>query len=98
MPSLDDAEEEDEEEEEEEEEEVVIPVTFPTDEETSLMMKAFTNKSSTSNVVLPNPALADKLISVIKRKFKDEAVTLLSLKDPGANMRKKMNKVAFMNS
>ena len=98
MPSLDDAEEEDEEEEEEEEEEVVIPVTFPTDEETSLMMKAFTNKSSTSNVVLPNPALADKLISVIKRKFKDGAVTLLSLKDPGANMHKKTNKVAFMNS
>ena len=58
------------------------------------MMKACTNKSSTSNVVLP---LTDKLISVIKRKFKDGAVTL-SLKDPGANMRKKMNKVAFMNS
>jgi hypothetical protein len=45
-----------EEEEEEEEEEEVIPVNHPVnhpnDEETSLMMKAFTNKSSTSNVVL----------------------------------------------
>ena len=73
MHLLDDAEEEEEEveEEEEEEKEEVIPVNPPTDEETSLMMKAFTNKSSTSNVVLPNPALADKLILVIKRKFKD---------------------------
>jgi hypothetical protein len=47
--------------------------------------------------VLPNPALTDKLIAVIKREFKDGAVTL-SLKDPGANMRKKMNKVAIINS
>jgi hypothetical protein len=105
MPSIDDAEEEEEdvvEEEEEEEEEVeVIPVNHlvnhPNDEETSLMMKAFTNKSSTSNVVLPNPALANKLISMIKSKFKDGAVTL-SLKYPGANMRKKTNKVAIINS
>ena len=58
MPSLDNAEEE----EEEEEEEVIPvnhPVNHPNDEETSLMFKAFTNKSSTSNVVLPNPAHAD---------------------------------------
>ncbi len=104
MPSLDDAEEEEEEEEEEveeedeeEEEKVVIPVTPLTDEETSLMMKAFINEFSTSNVVLPNPALTDKLISVIKRKFKDGAVTL-SLKDPGANMRKKTNGIAFVTT
>ena len=58
------------------------------------MMKAFTNKSSTSNVVLP---LTDKLISVIKRKFKDGAVTL-SLKDPGTNLRMETNNVAFLNS
>jgi hypothetical protein len=48
--------------EEEEEEEVIPvnhPVNHPNDEETSLMFKAFTNKSSTSNVVLPNPAHAD---------------------------------------
>ncbi len=76
---------EEEEEEVEEEEEEVIPVTPPTNEEMSLMMKAFTNKSSTRNVVLPNPSLADKLISAIKRKFKDGEVTL-SLKDPGANL------------
>ncbi len=94
MHLLDNAEEEEEEKEEEEE---VIPVTPPTDEETSLMMKAFTNKSSTSNVVLPNPALADELISVIKRKFKDGAVTL-SLKDPVTNMRKETNKVVYLNS
>ena len=60
-------------------------VTPSTNEEMSLMMKAFTNKSSTRNVVLPNPSLADKLISVIKRKFKDGEVSL-SLKDPGANL------------
>ncbi len=51
------------EEEEEEEEEVILvnnPVNHPNDEETSLMFKAFTNKSCTSNVVLPNPAHADK--------------------------------------
>ena len=93
MHLLDDAEKEEEEEE-------VIPVNHlvnhPNDEETSLMMKAFTNKSSTSNVVLPNPALADELISMIKSKFKDGAVTL-SLKYPGANMRKKTNKVAIIN-
>jgi hypothetical protein len=53
----------------------VIP---PTNEVMSLMMKAFTNMSSTSNDVLPNPDLADKLISVIKRKFKDGDVTLSS--------------------
>jgi hypothetical protein len=89
MPSLDDAEEEEEEE--------VIPVNHPNDEETSLMMKAFTNKSSTSNAVVPNPALADELISMIKSKFKDGAVTL-SLKDPGTNMRKKTNKAAIITS
>ena len=61
------------------------------------MMKAFTNKSSTSNVVLPNPALADKLISMIKSKFKDGSVTL-SLKDHGTNMRNKTNKAAIINS
>jgi hypothetical protein len=61
------------------------------------MMKAFTNKSTTSNVVLPNPALADELILMIKSKFKDGAVTL-SLKDPGANMRKEMNKAAIITS
>jgi hypothetical protein len=99
MHLLDDAEEEEEEveEEEEEEKEEVIPVNPPTDEEMSLMMKAFTNKSSTSNVVLPNPALTDKLISVIKRKFKDGAVTL-SLKYPGANLRMETTDVAFLNS
>jgi hypothetical protein len=73
------------------------PVNHPTNEEKSLMMKAFTNKSSTSNVVLPNPALTNKLISVIKSKFKDGAVTL-SLKDPGANMREETNKAVFINS
>jgi hypothetical protein len=57
-------------------------------------MKACTNKSSTSNVVLP---LTDKLISVIKRKFKDGAVTL-SLKDPGTNLRMETNNLAFLNS
>ena len=61
------------------------------------MMKAFTNKSSTSNAVSPNPALADKLISMIKTKFKDGAVTL-SLKDPGANLRMETNNVAFLNT
>jgi hypothetical protein len=62
------------------------------------MMKAFTNKSSTSNVVLPNPALTeDELISMIKSKFKDGAVTL-SLKDPGANMREEMNKAVIINT
>mgnify|MGYP006170108823 CR=1 FL=1 len=89
-----------EEEEEEEEEEVIPvnhPVNHPTDEETSLMMKAFTNKSSTSNVVLPNPALADELISMIKSKFKEGAVTL-SLKDPLANMRTKTNMAVFINT
>ena len=35
------------------------PVNRPNDVETSLMMTAFTNKSSTSNVVSPNPALAE---------------------------------------
>ena len=91
---------EDEEEEEEEEEEVIPvnhPVDHPTDVETSLMMKAFTNKSSTSNVVLPNPALADELISMIKSKFKEGAVTL-SLKDPLANMRTKTNMSVFINT
>ena len=66
MPSLDNAEEEEEEEE-------VIPVNHPNDEETSLMMKAFTNKSSTSNVVLPNPALADELIFDINDQVKIQA-------------------------
>ncbi len=74
---LDDTEEEEEDEEEEEvedeEEGKVIP---PTDEEKSLMMKAFTNMSSTSNDVLPNTILADKLGAVIKLKFKDGDVTL----------------------
>ena len=94
MPSLDDA------EEEEEEEEVIPvnhPVNHPKDEETSLLMKAFTNKSSTSNVVLPNPAVADELISMIKSKFKEGAVTL-SLKDPLANMRTKTNMAVFINT
>ena len=96
MPFIDNVEEE----EEEEEEEVISvnhPVNIPNDEETSLMMKAFTNKSSTSNVVSPNPALADKLISMIKTKFKDGAVTL-SLKDPGANMRTTTNKAVIINT
>ena len=61
------------------------------------MMKAFTNKSSTSNVVLPNPSLADKLISMIKSKFNEGAVTL-SLKDPLANMRTNTNKAVFINT
>ena len=95
MPLLDDAEEEEEEEEE------VIPVNHlvnhPNNEETSLMMKAFTNKTSTSNVVLPNPALAGELISMIKSKFNVGAVTL-SLKDPGANMRKKTNGRVFVTT
>jgi hypothetical protein len=47
--------------------------------------------------VLPNPAVADELISMIKSKFKDRAVTL-SLKDPGANMRKETNKAAIITS
>jgi hypothetical protein len=92
LPSLDDA--------EEEEDEVIPvnhPVNHPNDEETSLIMKAFTNKSSTSNVVLPNPAHADELISMIKSKFKDGAVTL-SLKDPGTNMQKETNKAAIITS
>jgi hypothetical protein len=92
LPSLDDA--------EEEEEEVIPvnhPVNHPNNEETSLIMKAFTNKSSTSNVVLPNPAHADELISMIKSKFKDGAVTL-SLKDPGTNMQKETNKAAIITS
>ena len=96
MPLLDNAKEE----EEEEEEEVITdnhPVNHPTDEETSQMMKAFTNKSSTSNVVLPNPALADELISMIKSKFKEGAVTL-SLKDPLANMQTKTNMAVFINT
>ena len=61
------------------------------------MMKAFTNKSSTSNVVLPNPALADKLISMIKSEFKDGAVTL-SLKDPLTNMREETHKAVIINT
>ena len=96
MHSLDNA-EEDEQEEEEEDEKVFILVTLTTDEETSLMLKVFSNKFSTSNVVLPNTALADKLISVIKRKFKDGAVTL-SLKDPCANLRMTTNGIAILNT
>ena len=68
LPSLDDA--------EEEEEEVIPvnhPVNHPNDEETSLIMKAFTNKSSTSNVVLPNPALADELIFDINDQVQIQA-------------------------
>ena len=61
------------------------------------MMKAFTNKSSTSNVALPYPALADKLISMIKRKFKDGEVTL-SLKDPYANVWIETNDVVILNT
>jgi hypothetical protein len=61
------------------------------------MMKAFTNKSSTSNVVSPNPALADKLISMIKTKFKDGAVTL-SLKDPLASIRNETNGSGFVTT
>ena len=49
------------------------PVNHPTNEEKSLMMKAFTNKSSTSNVVLPNPALADELIFDINDQVKIQA-------------------------
>ncbi len=77
--------------------EVEGEVISPTDEEMSLMMKAFTNMSSTSNDVLPNPDLADKLISVIKRKFKDGDVTL-SLKDPCANLQMTSNGVAIVNT
>jgi len=47
--------------------------------------------------VLPNPTLTDELISMIKSKFKDGAVTL-SLKDPGANMQEEMNKAAIITS
>ena len=68
LPSLDDA--------EEEEEEVIPvnhPVNHPNNEETSLIMKAFTNKSSTSNVVLPNPALADELIFDINDQVQIQA-------------------------
>jgi hypothetical protein len=36
-------------------------------------MKAFTNKSSTSNVVLPNPALADELIFDINDQVQIQA-------------------------
>ena len=61
------------------------------------MMKAFTNKSSTSNVALPNPALADKLISMIKTKFKNGAVTL-SLKDPLANIQVETNGSGFVST
>jgi len=47
--------------------------------------------------VLPNPTLTDELISMIKSKFKDGAVTL-SLKDPGANMLKETNMAAIITS
>jgi len=94
MPSLDDAEEEEEDEEEGEGEGEGEGIP-PTKEEKSLMMKAFANMSSASNDVLPNPVLADKLVTVIKRKFKDRAVTL-SLKDPFANLRMTTNKIAIL--
>ncbi len=64
------------------------------------MMKALVTLSSTHNDVLPNPVLADKLLTVIKRKFKDgeDATLTLSLKDPCANLRISTNGVAFLNS
>jgi hypothetical protein len=70
---------------------------MPTKKEESRMMKALVTMSSTHNDVLPNPVFADKLISVIKRKFKDGDVTL-SLKDPCANLLIITNGVAFVNS
>jgi hypothetical protein len=96
IPSLDNAEEE-EEDDEEEEWGAVVEIIPPTKEEMSLMMKAFTNMSSTSNDMLPNTVLADKLISVIKRKFKVWDVTL-SLKDPCTNLQMTSNGVAIVNT
>ena len=93
MPSFDDAEEvEEEEEDEEEDEESDFEFKMPAKKEESRMMKALVTLSSTHNDVLPNPVLADKLLTVIKRKFKDRDATV-SLKDPCANLR-----VAFLNS
>jgi len=86
--------------EEEEEEEVIPvnhPVNHPNNEETSLIFKALTNKPSKSNVVLPNPGLAEKLISMIKSKFNNGAVTL-SLQDPGANLQVKTNGIVFLTT
>jgi len=75
--------EEEEEEGAEAEGEEVIP---PTKEEKSLMMKAFANMSCTSNDVLSNPVLADKLVTVIKCKFKDGAVSCYPI--PQRSLRK----------
>ena len=74
-----------------------MKVIRPTEEAKNLMMNAFANMFSTSNDVLPNPNLADKLVTVIKRKFKDRAVTI-SLKDPCANLRIVTNGVAIVNT
>jgi hypothetical protein len=54
IPSLDNAEEE-EEDDEEEEWGAVVEIIPPTKEEMSLMMKAFTNMSSTSNDITCPP-------------------------------------------
>ena len=103
MPSLDDAEEveeaedEEEEEDEEEDEESGFEFIMPTKKEESRMMKALVTMSSTHNEVLSNPVLADKLLTVTKRKFKDGDVTL-SLKDPCANLRMITDGVVFLNS
>ncbi len=70
---------------------------MPTKKEEFRMMKALVTMSSTHNDVLPNPIFADRLISVIKRKFKDGDVTLF-LKDLCANLRIITNGVAFVNS
>jgi hypothetical protein len=92
--SLDNAEEG---KEEEEEEKMRGKLIMPTKKEKSLMMKALVATSSTCHDVLPNPVLADKLLELIKRKFKDGAVTL-SLKDHCTNLRMTMNGVTFLNS
>jgi hypothetical protein len=92
--SLDKAEEE---KEEEDKEKMWGKLIMPTKKEKSLMMKALVATSSTCHDVLPNPVLADKLLELIKRKFKDRAVTL-SLKDPCANLQMTTNGVAFLNS
>jgi hypothetical protein len=70
---------------------------MPTKKEKSLMMKALVATFSTCHDMLPNPVLADKLIELTQRKFKDGAVTL-SLKDPCANLQMTKNGVAFLNS
>ena len=74
-----------------------MKVIRPTEEAKNLMMNAFANMFTTSNDVLPNPDLADKLVTVIKRNFKDGAVTI-SLKDPCANLWIVTNGVAIVNT